>query len=179
MKTTIAASQNIKTSFKKGDKAEQVCGQILTNHGYQVDFVGKIEDYRKKDIDFVCSHQENETITVEVKSDDRGYKTGNFSFESISNCTLNTPGWTLYTQSDFLMIQHSNLIYFLDGPATVKWFTKHYCRFKKIYNHTTTKNGEPAYYSEFRLVSKKIYDKEVGILYIFDLDGNILMSPAS
>lgn len=180
MNTTIAKNkQNIVDSFDKGDKGEKAVAALLEEWGYEFEFVGEDEEYRKKDIDFVCIGDNGEPFTIEAKNDEKGHKTGNFALETISNCTTNTPGWTLYTQADFVAIKQNDFVYFIEGPKSVEWFKANYKRFKAIKTPTTLANGQLAYYSEFRIVSKKIYDKEVGIYLISDLDGNILHMPTA
>lgn len=164
---TIAASNKFSVSLKKGKIAEGIVAKVFSHAGWECRDVSDDPKYRKMGIDFVLTDRlTGEEKTLEVKSDDT-YQYGNFALEHVSNNGKDDPGWALTTQADYIAIYYPGIdtIYLLNGPKTVEWFTANQHRFKEKQNRTESEyNGETLYPSKFRIVNRKLYDKEVGII---------------
>jgi hypothetical protein len=170
----IAKAQNVYRNYKQGDDGEAVATIWLQKNGWLVINKSKDPDYRKRDIDLLCFRSLDgkfpEYATVECKKDDRGFYTANLVLETVSNTTKGTPGWTMYTEAQYISILQNTLLHILPGPRTVEWFKDNYSRFIEITFPTVFKDGENVrYYAKARLVPRHIFDLEVGIIETIDL----------
>lgn len=163
----MAASNRFSVSLKQGRVAEGIVTQVFSHAGWAYLDVSDNPECRKMGIDFILIDRlTGEKKTLEVKSD-KVHQYGNFSMEHVSNKGIDSPGWALTTKSDYIAIYFSGIdtIFLLDGHKTVEWFTANQHRFKEMVNGTKSEYNEKTLYpSKFRLVSRKLYDKEVGII---------------
>lgn len=89
--------------LKAGKAGEQKVANTLINRGWQLEDVSDNKAYQKKDIDFIIyKNEDDEHITIEVKSDTRIHSTGNFFIETIQNAEQNKVGWFYYCKADYL-----------------------------------------------------------------------------
>lgn len=125
---------------KLGQIGEAVCQEYLKTWPCVIDIknVRKDKDYQNKDIDIVIKLKDNQTLTIEVKTD--SYMSGNMFYETISNDVKNEIGCFEKTKSDFIF-------YYFIHP-----------KYRKIYIFNTDKLREWVhnYKDEFKL--KRVYN---------------------
>ena len=171
--TTMAAPQNVHTNFKQGHEGEATAAAWLKQNGWLCFNVSRSDYYRKKDIDLFCfksADGERQIAKIEVKNDNFAHKSGNLVFETVSNTSKDTLGWTLYSEADYFLIVSGPLMYIIPGKETVEWFSSNYDRFREITVPTVFNDGEKTrYFAKARLVPQSTFDEEVGIIEVVDL----------
>ena len=97
---------------KLGQIGEAVCQEYLKTWPCVIDIknVRKDKDYQNKDIDIVIKLKDNQTLTIEVKTD--SYISGNMFYETISNDVKNEIGCFEKTKSDFIFYYFILFFYF-------------------------------------------------------------------
>lgn len=97
------SNKNFKKTLQEGKKGEQEIITYFKGRNSSVIDVSDDKEFQKKDIDLLLQNQENQKCSVEIKTDNRMSKTGNFFFE-IGNDreTGYYDGWVKYCQADYI-----------------------------------------------------------------------------
>lgn len=147
---------------KKASSEIEAYLQTLSN---TVDVINVENDeaYRRKDIDLLWVHKENDSkriTSIEIKGD-RWYKTGNYFLETISNKSKGTPGCFMYTEADFIYYYFvtERELHILPMPETKNWFIKNINRF--VQKETSTPVNGQYYITVGRLVPRRMLQNEV------------------
>lgn len=166
-------------SLAKAKYAEALTRQVFEKMGCMVTDVSNDPEYQKEDVDLVCTWNQEDT-TVESKSDDT-YQYGNFAFETVKNTNTGELGWALTTTAQIITIYYPkvDVMYILDGQKTVDWFKKHQHLFPEKENSTARREGGVLYYSKFRTVNRKRFEKESGAVLSVFKPAEYLASDAS
>ena len=88
-----------------GKKGEEVVAEFMRNRNHKVIDVSNDVEYQKKDIDFLLENQEGQKCAIEVKTDYKIQKTGNFFFESTYHKDWgDSSGWLDYCEADYICV---------------------------------------------------------------------------
>lgn len=96
----------------------------LQDNGWSVEDVTKNEQYFDKDIDLVA-HRGTESLTVEVKWDNRIATTGNMFIETVTDLDKSKAGWFMFCQADYIYYGDStNQLFYVFKTADLREFVR-------------------------------------------------------
>lgn len=159
-----------KYEFNQQDKSIRTDTQDVTDwlesQNYLVKNVEKNSVYRFMDIDLLA-FEGGRIHWIELKVD-RVYHSGNYFFETISNCKKQTPGCFLVTQSHFLFyyFPQKRELHIMNTKEARKWFLANQSTFKTKRTCTIGRDGEEFYQTEGCLVNREMMKNCVYILVI-------------
>lgn len=99
------------------EKGEALAMQCLTANGFQIIDRRDSPDYWKKDIDFTAV-KDGEKQEIEVKWDGRMSRSGALFFELLTDIQANKPGWTHYTEADYIFYGDAGKMVFYVFPVS-------------------------------------------------------------
>jgi len=96
---------NFVSSVDVGAEGEKIIHVLLESLPSVKDvlYVGKDEAYQKRDIDFVVTTHDNDTLFYELKTEPKAAYTNNLFFETVSNQGYGTPGCFMYSEAHYWM----------------------------------------------------------------------------
>ena len=156
-----------RTYFADCDKvAKEASARITTFlelRGKKVMNVEGDKFFQQKDIDLVVITEDLEFLTVEVKGEVMGDRTGNYFLEIISNNNKGTPGCIYQTRAQYLffLFMDSNELCIFETEPLQQWLREHEDKLPKGKGQTTSRNGEPWYHSVGCLVPRQRLNAEL------------------
>lgn len=109
--------RNFNSTLYQGNEGQNKIKEYLESQGYIVIDKSEDEEYQSKDIDFLYSKDGLSFCSLEVKSDNRMYETGNIAVElAMHRKSGRKNGWYHYCEADVLCFYDviSNIGYFID-----------------------------------------------------------------
>lgn len=120
-----------------GLEKQKAVKSYLEKRGHKVNDVSENKEYQDKDIDFLLTSPTGQTCSLEIKSDSKIDKTGNFFFEvSFNRKTGTYPGWYQKCKADYICFVNNNKGYILNFSATKKAIAEGLGESRKWYNYT-------------------------------------------
>ncbi len=136
----------------------------------RVEDVSNNPAFQIKNIDLILYKKDGITINIEIKTDERMHKTGNFFFETISNDLKGTPGCFMYSEADEFYYYDiiSDILYIFDLKIARDWFTKNIGKFKEVATATSTLDSKSnvLYRTIGRLVPIEVINNNIKISII-------------
>ena len=148
-------------SFKKGKPAEEIAAARIKKAGWQIEDVRKDPVYQAKDIDYICS-KDDDAWTVDIKTD-RCYRTGNYFFEILANVESEKLGWAYTSEADYILIVYDtgsgHELHVIDMALLRIWLEQNEWKCRKIENSTRRENGS-IYHSQGIICNRTKFAEE-------------------
>lgn len=92
-----------KQQLEIGKTGEAAVAEFMRSRNHTVIDVSDDAEYQKKDIDFLLTSPTGEKCSIEVKTDYKIHKTGNFFFEGVYHKDWgDSNGWFDYCEADYI-----------------------------------------------------------------------------
>lgn len=97
----VAATFNFNQQLSKGEAGENDILNFFTQFGWHIEKTGMTNGQRSG-IDARMTRQGHEPISLEIKTDERTWTTGNAFIETVSVDTKNIAGWAYTSKANWL-----------------------------------------------------------------------------
>lgn len=146
-------------------KTEELIATWYRDNGYTVIDVSNDKEYQQKDIDLIAYYNNDKTIQtkLEIKSD--SYESTNYFAEVISNTSKNSLGCWLKTEADLLLyyFEKRHEVHVIPVKEAQQYVLDNYDRLKSVLVGTKADNGKVLYYTEGKLINKKVLQQAMDI----------------